>query len=208
MLNYCNDNLQGNADCYIKQHTPHCRLVNESSDCCHPNLRKNFECTPVIQNPGTVQLEETFACDECSIPKEEERKVMYPCEPTQSLNICEQACKGHNKEFHCITHTCPLGKIVSCTDCTQEDPTYVTNFCHPEVANEDHSNCYHVPNIKENPINLPERTCCEKNISFTEPGICACSEYNPEDSSKPKCLCECGGSIGIVKGAPCHKKSR
>lgn len=181
---------------------------NSAYEYCHQPLRENFRnFTPAETNDENC-MRNRLACGDCCYPQGQE---CFDTGPVlgNSRNFRET---GQGKHLHCLAHSCPLGKVICCTDCKKSDckndkdiikaedisETQERIICHP-VRHED--------SMSKEAAVMKDRPCCAKEKSWVEPRICRCDPCDPNGYMK-RCGCECGAAIFTEPPKEKPKKSK
>lgn len=180
--------------------------INRSTyEHCHSNLRENFRNIVPAETNDENCMRNRLACDDCCYPVGQECFCTAPFYK-KSNNLTEEG-----KHLHCLAHSCPLGKVICCTDCKKNDCKNDKDIIKAEdISETQRIKCY--PVRHEDPMSkdsdaTKERPCCAKEKSWTEPKICRCDPYDPSGNLK-RCGCECGSAILTEPPKEKPKKSK
>lgn len=170
-----------------------CNHTNDSAyEYCNPHLRENFRnVTPAEANDENC-MKNRFACGDCCYPLGKECFATSPS-LEHSKNFKET---GQGKYLHSLAHSCPVGKIICCTDCDcKNDKDIIKAEDISETRGRIMCNAVRRQEpISEDPALTKYMSCCAKEKSLTKPRSLRCDPCDPSGCLKG-CGCDCGAAI-------------
>lgn len=163
------------------------RLENEY---CHPYLRDSSKNATIAEVKDEIRTRDKYLYNNhLHMVDQQNQHANHHHE--QFENITKTGPEGHS---HCVTHSCPLGKVVCYADCKNDK-----DIIRAEDISKTQEGIICNPVRHQEPISLDmqatkERPCCAKRTSWTEPRICRCNPYDSGDNLK-RCGCECGAAF-------------
>lgn len=184
---------------------------HETGDHCHPYMRTSFKTTPAEISDEHC-LQKSVPCNACCLP-DGRLEAFRECEGDgdryHEHSSSTPGQKNINDEhLHCVAHSCPLGKIVCCSNCRTDDCGFDKNIIKAEdlySKRHDYRQTGDQSGEAQEIVTPAERPCCEKKTSWTEPRMCRCDLSDPSSTEK-RCECECGATI--LKPKIAEKKKR
>ena len=157
-----------------------------------PYMRENFINSEHIKANDEICMRNKIPYNACCSPVSKETfYANHHHDHTQNFSETRP-----NKHLHCVAHSCPLGKVVCCTECKQNDKDVIK----AEDISETQEGIILRPVRLQEPISeqvevKKERLCCAKKASWTEPRICRCDPCDPENHFTEQFGCERGAAM-------------